>query len=63
MKASSLILLSLKVGAYALCALGCFYEIVSLINIYLSYPTTVYSFVEIMDTLQLPAISICNNNR
>ena len=53
----------LKIAAYTICAIGCFYQVVSILNLYLSFPTTVFSFVEIMDTLELPAISICTNNR
>jgi len=54
---------TLKTVAYALCAGGCIYQIATLFKIYFSYPSTVLSLEEIMDTLKLPAISICNNNR
>lgn len=63
MKTSKIVHYVLKVVAYGLCAFGCFYQVVSIVNIYFSFPTTVFSFVKTMETLQLPAISICNNNR
>lgn len=53
----------LKTVAYGLCAIGCLYQVASILNIYFSYPSLVFSFVEIMDTLTLPAISLCSNNR
>ena len=63
MKASTAVHYTLKAIAYVLCAVGCFYQVVSILNLYFSFQTTVFSFVENMDRLELPAISICNNNR
>lgn len=63
MKITTIILYLLKIIAYGLCALGCFYQVVSILDLYFSFPTTVFSLIEIMDTLELPGISICTNNR
>ncbi len=53
----------LKAVAYASCAVGCLYQCASILKIYFSFPSTVTSTVEVMDTLTLPAMTICNNNR
>lgn len=53
----------LKTLAYASCAVGCLYQCASILKIYFSFPSTVTSTVEVMDTLTLPAMTICNNNR
>lgn len=63
MKILTIISYSLKFIAYTLCAIGCFYQVISIFNLYFSFPTTVFSFVEIMESLELPAISFCTNNR
>lgn len=34
-----------------------------LVQIYFSFPSTVTNTVEVMETLTLPAMTICNNNR
>lgn len=53
---------TLKTIAYTFCAIGCAYQVISIINLYFSFPTTVFSFIEIMDRLELPAITLCTNN-
>lgn len=57
-----IILYTLKTIAYTFCALGCAYQVISILNLYFSFPTTVFSFVEIMNRLELPAITFCTNN-
>ena len=57
-----IILYTLKTIAYTFCALGCAYQVISILNLYFSFPTTVFSFVEIKNHLELPAITFCTNN-
>jgi hypothetical protein len=53
----------LKALVMCLCLIGCFWQIGLILKLYFSYPATVLVSVENMDNLQLPGITLCNNNR
>jgi hypothetical protein len=52
-----------KVIVMCLCLMGCFWQIALILKLYLSYPATVFVSVRNMPKLQLPGITLCNNNR
>lgn len=45
------------------CFAGCAWQCISILNIFLNFPTTVFVYVETMDKLYLPGITLCNSNR
>ncbi len=53
----------LKALVTCLCLFGCFWQITQILRLYFSYPTNVYVNVRNMEKLQLPGITLCNNNR
>lgn len=53
----------LKALVMCICLLGCMWQIASIIKLYFAYPTTVFVNVQNMEKLQLPGITLCNNNR
>ncbi len=53
----------LKALVTCLCLFDCFWQISQILTHYFSYPTSVYINVRNMEKLQLPGITLCNNNR
>ena len=45
------------------CTLGCGYQCISILNMFFSFPSIVFVYVETMDQLQLPGVTLCNSNR
>lgn len=45
------------------CFSGCCWQCVLILDMYLSYPTTVFVFLERMDILEAPGLTLCNSNR
>ena len=45
------------------CALGCGWQCISILNLFFSFPSIVFVYVETMDQLELPGITLCNSNR
>ncbi|XP_027194316.2 uncharacterized protein LOC113789029 [Dermatophagoides pteronyssinus] len=53
----------LRLIVLILCIIGCMVQIISIINIFFSYPAIVFVDIHQMERLTLPGITICNNNR
>jgi nitrate reductase gamma subunit len=53
----------LKAIVMCICLLGCMWQIASIIKLYFAYPATVFVNVQNMEKLQLPGVTLCNNNR
>lgn len=45
------------------CIIGCTIQCNSILSIYLSYPTSVFVYMDRMEKLELPGLTICNGNR
>lgn len=52
-----------RVIVYIGCAIACTIQCASILDMYLSYPTTVFVYMERMANLESPGITVCNNNR
>lgn len=53
----------LRLTVLVLCLVGCFAQIITIMNIFFSYPAIVFVDLHQMEKLLLPAITICNDNR
>ncbi len=60
---NSLLHYLVKVIVMCICLMGCIWQIALILKLYLSYPATVFVSVRNMPKLQLPGITLCNNNR
>ena len=45
------------------CVLGCAWQCIAILNLFFSFPSIVFVYVETMDQLFLPGITLCNSNR
>ena len=53
----------LRLIILVLCLIGCFAQILTIMNIFFNYPAIVFVDLHPMKRLLLPAITICNDNR
>lgn len=53
----------LKFGVFVACVVGCAIQCLTILGLYFQYPTTVFVFVETMQKLDLPGITLCNSNK
>lgn len=52
-----------KAAVVLACVVGCIWQIGIILHLYFAYQTTVFVYVEKMETLPLPGITLCNGNR
>ena len=52
-----------KLIVIVVCVLGCAWKWISILNLFFSFPSIVFVYVETMNQLQLPGITLCNSNR
>jgi len=59
----SLIHYFLKFLVLFICLFSCLWLIFDIVRLYFDYPTTVFVNLQTMAKLQMPSITLCNNNR
>ena len=52
-----------KLLVMIVCSLGCAWQCISILNLFFNFPSIVFVYVETMDQLLLPGITLCNSNR
>ncbi|KAI1303569.1 hypothetical protein HDE_02112 [Halotydeus destructor] len=55
--------LAFRAAILMVCLAACCGQCVSILSMYYAYPTTVFVYMETMDNLETPGVTICNNNR